>query len=293
MRALFLVNPNAHKVRKRGSALLALADRTGTLTHLLDAHFSPTESADRVYIEGGDGTVRWVVSAYLKAGIRLPQFAIVKGGTTDQVAGVVGLHRATAKQLEETLDQPLEAWEFPLMEVETETDTHHGFVFSTGAIPRVTAAVERYRGPAGISGAALVGRAIIDATKPGSPFLESSPATVSADQGKEVVVIDGDHLGTIATTLPTLYLGLDPFWGTGEGRMRVTYARGDAKGLVPTIVGQWAGLKNTDKLERRGYQSFNTDHFRIETDAPVVLDGDALEGRVFTLKPTQPVTFVR
>ena len=293
MRTLFLVNPKAHKVARRGSALQALADRTGRALRLLDGRFAPDESADRVFIEGGDGTVRWVVSRYLDAGVRLPEFAIVKGGTTDQVAGVIGLDRQTSKSLEDSLDSPLERVEVSLMEVMTDGTPHFGFVFSTGAIPKVTAAVERYRGPAGISGAALVGRAIIDATKPGNPFLKSTPAKVSADLEREHLIIDEEHLGTIATTLPTLYLGLDPFWGEDAGAIRVTYAKGDAKGLVPTIAGQWMGRKNRETLEKRGFQSFNSDHFRIETDAPVVLDGDALKGRVFIVRPTPPVTFVR
>ena len=293
MRSLFLVNPTAHRVATRGSALVAVADMTGTPLKLLDGPIEPTGSADRIYIEGGDGTVANVISAWLRSGNALPELALVKGGTTNQVAGLIGLRRRTVKRISASLTQALEPIHTRMLKVVADGTAHYGFVMSTGAIPKVTETLESYRGPGGLSGAGLVTRAIVDATKPGSELLEATPAKLSADLDGEHIVIDAPHLGTLMTTLPSLYLGLDPFWGTQSGSIRTTYAQGDAEGLVPTILGQWVGRRDTRKLRRRGFQSFNAEALEIETDAPVILDGDPVEGHHFVITPTDPVTFVR
>jgi len=293
LRSLFLVNPRAKRVDGRGSILRAVADKTDTPLRLLDGPIEPTESADRVYIEGGDGTVRDVVSTWLKSGLRLPEFVIVRGGTTDQVAGLLGLKRKTVKGVEASLTSPLKPCPVRLLKIEADSETHFGFLLSTGAIPQVTKTLEKYRGPEGLSGARLVTRAIADATKPNSEILEATDAKVSLDLPDEHLVLDGAHLGTMSTTLPGLYLGLDPFWGEQSGALRVTYASGDAQGLVPTILGQWVGRQNVDVLARRGFQSYNVDHFSIITDAPIMLDGDLLVGRKLSVSASQHVTFMR
>ena len=293
MRSLFLVNERAHKVAKRGSALRAVADETGTPLVLLDEAFEPRASDDRVYIEGGDGTVSWVVDRYLQTGRALPQFAIVPGGTTNQVAGILGLRRKTGKGLAASLAEACTPVACPLIQLSHEGGRESGFVFSTGAIPQVTERLESYRGLADLSGVALVGRAVIDATRPGSQLLEATPARIEADLPGEHVVFDGDHTGVIATTLPSLYLGLDPFWGEQPGRLRVTYADGEARAILPTILGQWVGRKNLRTLRERGFQSFNTERMQVVTDGPVVLDGETLEARDLVLTVSPDVTFVR
>ena len=293
MRALFLVNPTAKRVADRGSILRAVADKTDTPLRLLDGPVKPTESADRVYIEGGDGTVREVVSAWLRSGLNLPQFAILRGGTTDQIAGLVGLKRRSVKAVAESLRLPLKPKPTRLLKIEADGEPHFGFLLSTGAIPQVTKTLEKYRGPEGLSGARLVTRAIVDATKPSSEILEPSAAKVSLDLPGEHVVIEEAHLGTICTTLPGLYLGLDPFWGKEDGAIRMTYARGDAQGLVPTILGQWIGRQKPDVLRRRGFQSYNVNHLSIETAGPIALDGDPLTADRLVVSASQPVTFVR
>ena len=292
MRALFLVNPRARRVAKRGSALRSVADKTGTPLRLLDENFAPGASADRVYIEGGDGTVRWVISRYIETGGALPEFAVVRGGTTDQIAGVLGLRRPTNAGIVRSLEEGPATLASRLIRVESERRVEHGFVFSTGAIPNAPRRIESYKGLADLSGAALVGRALIDAARPNSPLLEASPARVEADLPGEHVVFDGEHVGVIATPLPSLYMGLDPFWGEEPGNLRVTYAGADAHAVLPSLAGLWAGRVNVATLRARGFESFNTSRLSVRATG-AVLDGETLEGERFTLSCTPEVRFFR
>ena len=296
MKTLVLVNPTATRVRKDGSLLQAVADRRDIPLDLLEDDWQP-ERATTVFIEGGDGTVSRTISAYLGSDLPLPRFALVKGGRTDQVAGVIGLRKQGTQALLDAVDGGLDPWEVPLLEVQTDR-THHGFLFSTGAIPQVTERIGTYRGDrnrAGseLAGLRLVGKAVLDATRPGSRVLEKSPATVRASTDAEEVVLEGEHLGTIATTLHTLYAGLDPFWGEGAGALRVTYAAGDASALLPTILGMWAGRRNRDTLRLRGFQSFNAHSLHVRAGGGMVLDGEPLDTSEATVRPTRPVTFLR
>ena len=54
--------------------------------------------------------------------------------------------------------------------------------------------------------------------------------------------LTGPHLGTVATTLPTITMGLDPFWGTGDGALRLTYVNGQYKGIIRHVAGVWVGF---------------------------------------------------
>ena len=301
MKLRFLVNPAAHRVATQGSALRAIADDLDIPCEVLAPDHQP-KPADRVYIEGGDGTVRDVISRYLASNLPLPEFAIVRGGTTDQVAGIMGLARQTTKGIIASFDTT-EGFAAPLLRIDTDGATHHGFVLSTGAIPQVTDRIQAYRTPktsigktlstVGLGGATLVGRAVLDATRPGSRLLQPTPVRITADLDTEQLVINEDHLGTLTTTLPSLYLGLDPFWGTGGGALRFTYVEHDATALLPTILGQWVGRQDESKLRARGFSSHNAHSLAFQTSAPVVLDGDPLATTAFTVTATRPVTFIR
>jgi len=301
MQTRFLVNPHAHRVATKGSALRAIADAHDIPCDILTLDYVPQPAA-RIYIEGGDGTVSDVISRYLASDLPLPDVAIVKGGTTNQVAGIMGLASQTTRGITASLTST-ERYIVPLLRVSSDSLTCHGFVLSTGAIPQVTDRIQAYRNPTsvvgkslsalGMSGVSLVSRAIIDATKPGSRLLQSTPARITADLDNEQLVIDANHLGTITTTLPSLYLGLDPFWGDGPGPLRFTYAEGDANALLPTILGQWIGRQDLSKLRDRGFSSYNAHSLTFRTHAAVVLDGEPFEASDFTVTATRPVTFIR
>ena len=81
------------------------------------------------------------------------------------------------------------------------------------------------------------------------------------------------YLLILLTTLNRLMLGLWPFWGQGEGAIRVTSIVGPpprlAQALIPTLRGrpqQW--------MHTGGYRSRKAEKIAIHTEAPLVLDGE-------------------
>ena len=291
MRSLLLVNPRASRVAKRGSRLRALADRTGTDYRLLQDCLPDVSGYDRVFIEGGDGTLQRGLSELLSRG-PVPDIVVVSGGTTNQVANILAPDDTGLDALEALLSRPGARRRLPLLRIDNGADQTFGFLLSTGAIPQVTQRVSEPDGRASSTGLALVGKAIVSATRPGSQWIEPTELRLQASSDEELIVLDGPHLGTVMTTLPSLYHGLDPFWGEGSGPLRLTHVASDARGLLPTILGVWAGRKNAERLRERGYQSLRAHGVTMELSSPAVLDGETLEGTRLEVCASDPVTFV-
>ena len=111
--------------------------------------------------------------------------------------------------------------------------------------------------------------------------------------GSQEKLKTGAHLGTIVTTLPSLMMGLDPFWGEGEGHLRVLYADARARRLVRNLTGLWLGRKSIDR-SGDGLESFQSDGLTYHYTGPTILDGEKLEmaSGQFTLSATRPLPFV-
>jgi len=147
---LFIVNRLSERVAKKGSLLESVAKETAVSCFILDAFEalpsavkqSAIDKIDHVIIEGGDGTVQGVISAFLQQADIFeffPKFSIVPGGMTNQVAKNIGLKATTVKALKSALGGDLDALEIPLLNViDSDGPSYSGFVFSTGAIPQIT-----------------------------------------------------------------------------------------------------------------------------------------------------------
>ena len=96
----FIVNEASAKVAKKGALLPKYAEHFGA--QLRDVgDFSQIDAlakeildseANHVVSEGGDGTVHGVLTAFLKQSARaeLPDFTLIAGGNTNQVARNIG-----------------------------------------------------------------------------------------------------------------------------------------------------------------------------------------------------------
>jgi len=98
-------------------------------------------------------------------------------------------------------------------------------------------------------------------------------------------------LGTVMTTLPTLMLGLDPFWGDEDAPLRFTWAKGENSKLARTIAGLWIGRKRNRSND--GFYSHNVERLDLNTNAPAVLDGDFINisGQHLRISASRPVRF--
>jgi len=299
MTRLFIVNLLSERVARKGSVLEPLALETGTQCFRLDP-FDALPSAvtkaaldrvDHVIIEGGDGTVQGVISAFLYQADKFeifPAFSIVPGGMTNQVAKNIGLKSAGARSVRTALQGPMGAVDMPLLNIIDSEGPHYaGFLFSTGAIPQITRYTTGELHRKGIGGSAAVLGGILKGVRgDDDALMQITPICMDG-------LYDGPHLGSVVTTLPSLIMGLDPFWGDGNEPLRVTWVDGDYKGLARNVLQLWMGLKSKDRSPD-GIYSKRVDELGYIYDGDIVLDGEFLSipSGKFTVRPTRPVTFL-
>jgi diacylglycerol kinase family enzyme len=299
MRRLFIVNLLSERVSKKGSVLEPLAKTTQTQCFRLDpfdalpstVSQAATDKVEHVIIEGGDGTVQGVISAFLYQADKFetfPAFSIVPGGMTNQVAKNIGLRSAKAKFVETALAGNLNSMDIPLLQV-TDSDgpSYAGFLLSTGAIPQITRYTTAQLHRKGIGGSlAVLGGILKGVRGRNENLMHLTPIDLES-------IHSGQHLGTVVTTLPSLILKLDPFWGPDDAPLRLTWADETYRRLGRNILGLWAGFKSKDRSSD-GFHSkcVNTLSFQYEGD--IVLDGEFLSipSGKFTVSPTRPVTFL-
>lgn len=300
MNRLFIVNMLSERVARKGSVLEPLAEKTGVSCFRLDP-FDALPSAvtqaasdgiNHVIIEGGDGTVQGVISAFLYQADKFdpfPAFSIVPGGMTNQVAKNIGLKSAKAKTVETALSAPLDRVDIPLLNIiDADGPNYAGFLFSTGAIPQITKYTTGQLHTKGIGGSlAVLGGILKGIRGDDEELLRVTPVEIAG-------VYSGPHLGTVVTTLPSLILGLDPFWGTGDAPLRITWADGKYRRLGRNLVSVWAGSKQKDRSQD-GLYSRCVPSLEYEYQGEIVLDGEFLSipSGKFTVSPTRPVTFLK
>lgn len=293
--ALLLSNPASHTVAKRGSVLARVASPAARHEQIDFARLDEqTSGAGIVAVEGGDGTVMAVTHALMmraeRTGEAPPPAILVAGGRTDLVARHLGCPR-DPDVVARLLERPPKTRVLRPLRMDHDNGTAHGWFVSTGAIPR---------------GAAYAHEVVYESGSAGSVSVAATLAGVLLNprrfaQVTEATPFDADLTGTpfgpghrfmLATTLPKLMVGLDPFWGQGDGAVRVTLAKANAEKVRRTFARVWTGMVPKD-IEARGYISRNLPSFTYETDGLTLVDGEqlALEGRV-TVSAAGPMRFL-
>lgn len=298
MKPVFVINALSETVAKKGSKLAGLANRAVAVFdhNIFDNLNLIVEAgckAGWVIIEGGDGTAQGVISAFfnhISVDADMPKFTLLPGGMTNQVAKNIGLKPFSIKGLTELLDGNNVDKEQVLLQVSSKGHPNlYGFLFSTGGVPMVTQYTKNKLHSKGVSGsAAVVGGIIKGVSGKDETVLHPSDISVRVDDK----LIEGSHLGTLVTTLPSLMLRLDPFWGEGLQPLRLTYVEGKPKHLARNVAGLWLGRKEIDR-DADGLHSYRAAQLDYSYDGPIVLDGEPLSIPInFKVLPTQPLTFV-
>ena len=310
MSVLAISNAKARSVAKQGSALslaklpkggehFVSQDRSDLLPLMKRAR---EEKREHILIEGGDGTVRTVMTALLNSypdDEILPAVSILPRGTTNQIARNIGLKDLS--DLKEIQKGNIRSHVTSLVQIDRvnqEPDPSnpvYGFLFSTGALPHVSRFAQDKLNGNGVGGGTAVVGAVLkavtgDKTRLMPPAKHKMKAKLS---GETLFKHKGPALGTIMTTLPSLMLGLDPFWGEEDAPLRMTWADSDSRKLGRNVAGLWMGRKQ-DRAQD-GYHSHNIDRLTLKSKAPATLDGDFLElsGEKLRISASRPVTFWR
>ncbi len=308
MSVLAISNAKARAVSKQGSRIDLAALPEGSHHHIskdkADLPILLSEASHQqithLVIEGGDGTVRSVMTALLnsyKNDQPLPAISILPSGTTNQIARNLGLKSLSDLKL---IGQGhIKTTTTPLVrilikdEVAGSDNPLFGFLFSTGALPHVSRfAQEKLNGNGVGGGTAVVGAVLKAVTGNKDELMPPSKHKMCARLNDAIIFKHkGIALGSIMTTLPTLMMGLDPFWGTETGPLRLTWAEAESQKLGRTVAGLWVGRKQNRSGD--GFHSHNIDHLKIRTKAPATLDGDFLDiqNKRLRISASRPVTF--
>lgn len=298
MKPVFVINALSETVAKKGSKLAGLTSRAAAVfdEHIFDNLNLIVEAgceAGWVIIEGGDGTAQGIISAFfnrISVDADMPKFTLLPGGMTNQIAKNIGLKAFSLKGIAGLLDGKGANKKQVLLQVSCEGQPNlYGFVFSTGGVPMVTQYTKTKLHSKGVGGsAAVVGGIIKGISGKDKSVLYPTQITVRVDDK----LIEGSHLGTLVTTLPSLLLRLDPFWGNGSQPLRLTFVEGEPKHLARNVVGLWLGRKDKDRGSD-GLHSYRAAQLDYQYGGPIVLDGEPLSIQInFKVSPTQPLTFV-
>jgi len=309
----FLINPLSHSVAKYGSDLKRAGVTATANCHVLERFDTLASTvADilaaqctHVFIEGGDGTIHGVLSMFLAQQPdvdKLPNFTLLPGGMTNLVAAHVGLKRPSRKKIMALVEKPetQTTVTLPLLGAKPadSEDTHYGFLLSTGALPAATRYCVEHIHSKGVGGSAAVRSTLLKVlfSRGIEREIILKPTPLALDLGFEK--IQGDHVITVATTLPRLMIGLRPFWGTQDGRLMITHANENTRHIIRNIArmlmpGQSASA--SAKLARDGFRSWNVDEAVIQLSGEVVLDGEFLPqtSAPISLFATKPLRFIK
>ncbi len=313
MKAAFLINPLSHSVAKKGSVL----DKSGqgmTIERHQLRPFSLLPSiitklaktgCEMVFIEGGDGTMQGVLTEVLKQADKfstLPKFVLLSGGMTNLIAAQIGIKRPIPRKINKLLQSPQLANSQTLALLNVSygkgKPAYQGFLFSTGAIATATRYTVDEVHPAGISGAAAVRttlrRALFGNRAQRELILKSSPLDLSIDSEQ----ISGDHILTAATTLKGSFVGFHPFWGKGDGPVKLVYIKGGAHNKVRNmarLIKKTKTAKLIATLKADGFFSWSVDTYTFTHAGQIVLDGEFLPKTTdpITLSASAPLCFIK
>ncbi|MSP82224.1 MAG: hypothetical protein EXQ94_04645 [Alphaproteobacteria bacterium] len=272
----------------------AVLDGVGDIPRVL-ADFARA-GVDLIVIDGGDGTVGRVLTAALVDGpfAAAPRFAILPSGTTNMTAGDVGLRGSNLAAL--LAGGPERAASRAALEVRcADAPPVLGFFLGAGALAWATAITRRRiesHGLAGtLSAVAGIGVTLVRCLAGGDDAQPRAGVAMRLGLDDEAPR-DGRRFLLLATTLQHLVLGLDPFWGEGDGPLKLlTIAAPPAHVLaaLPAVVRR----RPWPWMAAAGYRASRARTMALAADGPVLLDGEVLPAGPIRVVATRPITFVR
>lgn len=302
VRAGVICNPRSHQNLRAEIAhqvpvpdVLLAAPRThGELAATL-AEFA-ARGIDLLVIDGGDGTVRDVLTAAAEAfGAALPQVAILPNGKTNALALDLGV------PADWTLDDALAAARTgglrrraPLVigRDRASAPPLHGFLFGAGGFVRATALAQRTHAIGAFHGVAVALATVwallqVVFGRAGGEWRRGDPMRI---ESVDEVLIDGQGFFVLGSTLETLPAGVRPLGPAQPGFKLLTVAA-PPRFVLPAAVAVIAG-RTGGWLERCGYRHRRLDGVEATIGGGFILDGDFYDDGHVTVREGAPIAFV-
>lgn len=242
---------------------------------------------DTLAINGGDGTCSAVLGELLLAPIfpRLPLIVLLPGGTANMNAGDVGVRGSLFRAVKKFC-----AWcEGPrepgnrvvrrsLMRVEAGgVGPRFGMFLGAGAIIQGTDYAHRELHARGLRDDFSLA---LGTARTAWGLVRNDPAF--RQQVEVGLTLDGadamchQTLILAVSTLHRLAFGMRPFWGSGEGPVRLTLIESRCTRFATTFLSILRGRPNDNAVPEAGYHSFNATRLVLELQGKVNLDGEIL-----------------
>ena len=297
---------NPHSWRNRASNHLAelchILRFYPNVTHYIPPHLRELEEIinqviqdkpDLIILNGGDGTIHHILSLlYQKTGFsNLPLLALMTGGTTNLIAGELGLKISVAQLLEKIDQQGLEKLNVlakPAMVLNHSAMAvpKIGFFFGTAAFTNATISSRQHIRVKTIKSTLSVlfplVRSVWQAIKMtiglGAPtdqdqsLYQGYPAKITLEN--RLPILSKQTL-FLATTLSRMSFGLKVFWGKGEWAIRYLSVPFPAFRWLFAI---WPILRGrpTAWMIKHDYQSGRTGKIVVGINCPSFFDGEEI-----------------
>jgi len=279
-----------------------VSDQAGAADALLGGE--PWQAEDLLVINGGDGSVQHALTVLLARGpgAPLPRIACLPGGSTNMTAYDLNRHRrmadclATLRRLAATPTAvPPQAR--PVVRVTAGATARCGLFFGAGTIVQgVEYFQARLRGAGGrneLAAGAALARTVWGIARGEPPFAAPLTATVcGAPLWPEATALSLRL--AFATTLDRLFLGIRPYWGDGDGALKVTAVERRAPGFVGRLPRLLRGRPDDAMTRANGYHSGRLGELSLTFRGSYTLDGELFPaaGDRMRVSATEPVRFV-
>lgn len=293
-----ITNPASHTVQRKGSVLEPLASLSDGVAFYRIDDFSKLPAAfhdmlqsgiSSCFVEGGDGTLQAVLSAYLQ----LPQhsrpplaFALLPGGSTNLAYNIMGLKNTHASAIRSLIlklsnggiPDGVNSHKAILVDISGRTERLAGFVLSTGSLARAMIYTQENLHKEKRREWRSVARAVWRlAILPDKATLEDGGPVITPSNFEAIDTpnkpIKSVRAFSLFTTLPSLSLNLKPFWNIGDHPIAHTYATWPIKRLKAGVMKLMLG-KTGASMARHGLSSEGIEKISFRTDGNIILDGE-------------------
>lgn len=301
-----LTNPLSGRNRRRPESLSALLDEYPEVIRQDASTFEEIHETLRYFadlgidilvVHGGDGTVQAVLTIICHETTPFtapPQLMVLKGGTTNMIAGDVGIGGSQTKALKRLLQWArtgkgcIARIQRPVLRLLMPGHgPKYGMFFGAGCITQATRYYHQrlhnnvLRGFPGIC--MTISRFLWALIRKRKTFSGLTPMTISVNgqpAARDIYIL------FFASTLEQLFFGLNPFWGNESGPLRCTAITSRARYLPWILPFLARGCMTRIGTIKNGYCSNNCHEVDMYVADSVVLDGEIYTLRSSSRQPT-------
>jgi diacylglycerol kinase (ATP) len=293
-RAGVLINPYSGRGNGKGVALgkMLAHEKHLTLRSLEDfsrltsyLYEMSKDGVTDLFISSGDGTVQAIQTLLAEKSIfdHRPNICLLPHGSTNLTASDLGFkHRnlATQKNFITHLQPTIMRSRATLRVVNPAAGgVRHGMALGLGAAAEATRHAQLSFNDKGVKGnfasfatiGSSIAKSLVTTAKPDDQKRFDRAYQIKIWQDRQLIC-EGPQLMLIATTLEKMFFGAKPFWGGGNGPLRVSVFPYPAPNMLRWLLPIMYGSEN--RKMPKGALSFSSDSFAIETPHGFVMDGE-------------------